>query len=103
MSRLPGENIVVSMRSMLNLDSVEAIRVDRGTDWGNPFLPKNSSEAERQRVCYLYELYAMWRVTVDPYWLEPLRGQDLACWCAPKRCHADTLLRLANRKDPLAP
>lgn len=74
-----------------------AIRVDRGTDWGNPFIIRGHSEAERHRVCDLYELYAEWRLTVEPGWLDPLRGHDLACWCAPKRCHADTLLRLANR------
>jgi hypothetical protein len=29
--------------------------------------------------------------------LEPLRGRDLACWCAPEfSCHADVLLELAN-------
>lgn len=25
-----------------------------------------------------------------------LRGKHLACWCAPKPCHADVLLRFAN-------
>ena len=28
--------------------------------------------------------------------LPELRGRDLACWCAPKRCHAEVLLELAN-------
>ena len=70
------------------------IRVDRGTDWGNPFIM--DGERERDRVCDLYEQYAKWRLTIDPLWLEPLRGKDLACWCAPKRCHAETLRRLAN-------
>ena len=28
-----------------------------------------------------------------------LAGKDLACWCAPgKMCHADVLLRVANRE-----
>ena len=31
-----------------------------------------------------------------PDWLEPLRGKDLVCWCAPEACHADVLLKLAN-------
>lgn len=75
------------------------VRVDRGTDWGNPFVPLNHSEAERKRVCDLYEKYAKWRITVDPEWLAPLVGKHLACWCAPKRCHADTLLRLANKES----
>jgi hypothetical protein len=26
----------------------------------------------------------------------PLVGKDLVCYCAPRRCHAETLLRLAN-------
>lgn len=25
-----------------------------------------------------------------------LAGQDLVCWCAPERCHADLLLAIAN-------
>ncbi|HEY1865170.1 MAG TPA: DUF4326 domain-containing protein [Roseiarcus sp.] len=25
-----------------------------------------------------------------------MRGKDLACWCAPKPCHGDVLLRRAN-------
>ena len=32
--------------------------------------------------------------------LEPLRGKNLACWCAPGprySCHAEILLELANR------
>jgi hypothetical protein len=41
----------------------------------------------------LFERYAILRL--DP---APLRGKNLACWCAPdERCHADILLKLANR------
>jgi hypothetical protein len=71
-------------------------RVDRGTDWGNPFIMADKSERQRQIVCDLFEQYALWRLTVQPAWLEPLRGKHLECWCAPARCHAETLLRLAN-------
>jgi len=28
--------------------------------------------------------------------ISELRGKDLVCWCAPKPCHADILLELAN-------
>jgi hypothetical protein len=28
--------------------------------------------------------------------LDELRGRDLLCFCAPKPCHGDLLLRLAN-------
>ena len=29
--------------------------------------------------------------------LHELRGKNLVCWCAPKRCHAEVLIELANR------
>jgi len=28
--------------------------------------------------------------------LDKLRGSDLVCFCAPRPCHGDLLLRLAN-------
>lgn len=74
-----------------------AIRIDRQTNWGNPFVMVDITD--RDRVCDLFAQYATWRLTVDPHWLDPLRGKDLACWCAPRRCHGDTLLALANRSD----
>ena len=72
------------------------IKVDRGTPWGNPFVMRG--EHERDLVCDQFEQYALWRLTIDPHWLQPLKGKNLGCWCAPKRCHAETLLRLANQE-----
>ena len=69
--------------------------VDRGTAWGNPFIMNN--ESERDYVCNMFEKYAEWRLSVEPNWLLALRGQHLVCHCAPKRCHAETLRRLANK------
>ena len=28
-----------------------------------------------------------------------LKGKDLVCWCAPKSCHADILLEIANARE----
>jgi len=72
-----------------------AVRVDRQSKWGNPFVL--NQDGDRDQVCDLYAAYAEWRLTIQPDWLDDLRGKDLACWCAPKRCHADTLIQLANR------
>jgi len=74
----------------------KVVIVQRGTPWGNPFIMKGTSQAERDRVCDEFETYAVNRHAEDPTWLAPLRGAHLVCWCAPKRCHAETLLRLAN-------
>ncbi len=74
----------------------EVVHVDRGSNWGNPFIMRGASDEERDRVIHLFTLYAAWRLSIEPDWLKPLRGKVLGCWCAPKRCHGDILLRLAN-------
>lgn len=72
-----------------------AIRVDRGTPWGNPFVI--GRDGDRDEVCNKFEEYATKKHKEDPGWLAPLVDRDLACWCYPKRCHAETLIKLANR------
>lgn len=89
---------VLSLRAA-SIKNLDGVRVDRGSQWGNPFIMENESEKERDRVCDLYERYAEWRLSVEPHWLDELKGKNLACWCTPKRCHAETLLRLANPGD----
>lgn len=73
------------------------VYVGRPTKWGNPFHMEN--ESERDDVCERYMLYLTHshELLKD---LPSLRGKRLACWCAPKRCHAETLAALANRKPP---
>lgn len=73
-----------------------AVRVDRQTIWGNPFIMRNDSDEERNRVCDAYEKWLQERPAMIDRAKRELRGKDLACWCAPKRCHAETLLRIAN-------
>jgi len=97
---------IINMHKVGNLvtsksDNVSFVLVDRGTDWGNPFIMH--TEEERDAVCDQFELYALWRLTIEPHWLDPLIGHNLGCWCAPKRCHAETLMRLANAQATPAP
>ncbi len=74
-----------------------AMYVGRPTRWGNPYVPKDSSIKAREEVIEQFRVYAEQRLKREPDWLEPLRGKDLVCWCAPLPCHADILLELANR------
>ena len=67
----------------------------RGSRWGNPF--REGRDGTREEVIAKFEAYALERLEREPNWLDPLKGKDLVCWCAPKPCHADVLLRLANR------
>lgn len=81
-----------------------AVYVGRPTVWQNPFgLPGTNAmitEATREdcvrahREMVAGECAALGRV---PGYIRQLRGRVLACWCRlDQRCHADTLLRLAN-------
>lgn len=68
-----------------------------GSKWGNPFkVPKGYDvKADPDRILARYEEYV--RAQPDLMAALPeLRGKVLACWCAPKPCHGDVLLRMAN-------
>ena len=85
----------LSGRNKISQLDARAIVVDRSSPWGNPFIV--GPDGDRDQVCAMFERYAEWRLTGQPNWLDPLQGKNLWCWCKPKRCHGDTLLRLANR------
>lgn len=74
----------------------DAVRVDRGTKWGNPYVMRDHSDAERNRVCNQFESLMLKQPGFVAAVKAELRGKDLVCWCAPKRCHAETLMRIAN-------
>lgn len=79
-----------------------AVYVGRPSKFGNPFthvasgtlakfVVKNRDEAVDQYEQWLLsqpELVAQVKVE--------LKGKDLVCWCAPQRCHADVLMKIAN-------
>jgi Domain of unknown function (DUF4326) len=70
-----------------------AIYIGRGSQWGNPF--RIDRDGDRVTVIAKYE-----RWLADQHHLlralDELRGHDLVCFCAPRACHGDLLLRLAN-------
>jgi hypothetical protein len=85
-----------------------AVKVDRSTPWGNPFVVgRDGTRAEcvklhRHLMTGLLCLSA--KATFDEQMaanryaaehIHELRGRDLACWCGPGPCHADTLLECA--------
>lgn len=70
-----------------------AVYVGQPTKWGNPYAPVRD-ERNRARVIEAYELHLHSSGLIEQ--VGELRGKDLVCWCKPKPCHADVLLRLAN-------
>lgn len=81
----------------------DSIYVGRPTKWGNPFSHLTGTTA-RFRVATRSEAvcnYREWIHSVGQQRLiadirSELKGKDLVCWCAPKPCHADILLEIAN-------
>jgi hypothetical protein len=71
-------------------NGLRAARVARPSKWGNPFSLSAMDRTEAVR-----RFAAEIGVTLP---VEELRGMNLACWCKPSQlCHADALLKLANR------
>jgi hypothetical protein len=60
--------------------------------WANPY--KIGRDGIREEVIVQYERHLYNSGLIND--IHELRGRDLACWCAPKPCHGDVLLRLAN-------
>lgn len=71
-----------------------AVYVGRPSKFGNPFFMAN--ESKRDEVCDKFEAWILSKPELIAACKHELRGKDLVCWCAPLRCHADTLLNIAN-------
>lgn len=85
-----GDPRVVHCKKSLS----DFIYIGRPTKWGNPFVV--GKHGTRQEVI---EKYRAWIVNQPELLaaLGELKGQNLACYCAPKACHGDVLLELANK------
>lgn len=68
---------------------------------GGPFKGYQSIRMTRDDVLWLFADWLLSRLREDPFFIEPLRGNRLACWCPPKDCHADVLADWLNRHPPL--
>lgn len=107
LSRAQGFNLQRHSRSLNGLD---AVHVARPGPWGNPFIVGKHGDAAYCVDLYralLAGLLALKDVDAEALLgarrfvaehLGELRGHNLACWCKPGApCHADVLLKLANR------
>lgn len=78
-----------------------AVYVGRPTKWGNPFSHLPSSQAKfrvstREEAVAAYKNWIVTRPDLIEEATRELRGKNLVCWCAPKCCHGDILLEIAN-------
>src|ERR1700757_306177 len=69
------------------------VYIGRPSRWGNPFVV--GEHGTRSECVALYEDWLRHEPALLKA-LEELRGLVLGCWCAPRACHGDVLVRLAN-------
>ena len=94
-----GFAVTVNQKTMKNLckyaqENGIFERVDRFSDWGNPF--EMNKDGNRDTVCDSYEVYFDLKKSLHDR-IESLQGKALACWCHPERCHAHHLEIIANK------
>lgn len=83
------------------------VRVDRSSVLGNPFYMAN--ETQRDTVCDKYAVYFErmesfdkdFKAELDRLYsiLKEFGKLELFCWCAPKRCHAETIKEYLERRE----
>lgn len=76
------------------------VYIGRPSKWGNPF--QIDSGLSREEAIKDYE----WWIKTQPHLmaaLPELKGKVLGCWCAPKPCHGDVLLKLLKELESANP
>ena len=99
-----SEQAPATLTSLINLNTAStaaalaAVNIGRNGKWGNPFLiGRDGTRTETVRK------YAE-AIQEDPHFLdgiEELQGRALGCYCAPRTCHGDLLVEIADapKKD----
>lgn len=70
------------------------VYIGRGTKFGNPFIIGRNGD--RDEVIAKFEKWIAGQPALRAAARRELRGLSLICHCAPRRCHGDVLLRIAN-------
>ena len=71
------------------------VYIGRGSKWGNPYLI--GKDGTRDEVIIKYEQYIRGKpeLLAD---LPKLVGETLGCYCHPKKCHGDILVKLLHER-----
>lgn len=90
-----GESVVANQQRDKNLiqwaeSKGKAVRVDRGTIYGNPFVM--GADGDRDAVCNAYRDHYLPHKPSIAKTLPTLKGRVLICHCYPERCHAESLI-----------
>lgn len=73
------------------------VYIGRGSRWGNPFVI--GKHGDRDAVCDSYHARLVKQINAGDLSREDLamlHGKNLVCYCAPQRCHGDSLKAAAE-------
>ena len=76
----------------------EYIPIHRGTIWGNPYII--GVDGDRNEVIEKYEKYIRSN-TILMAELPKLENEVLGCFCEPKKCHGDVIVKLLKERRVL--
>jgi hypothetical protein len=87
---LSVDNALITWAESENL----AIRIDRQSDWGNPY--EVDADGTREEVIGWYREYFAHKRSLHKRLKELAEKRVLLCWCYPKPCHGHFLLEQLN-------
>lgn len=90
------DNIYIGRGRIVFIDGVRFPPTD--SMWANPFkINKNQS---REEVLLMYSEYIEKKLESDNNLINELlklKGKNLGCWCKPKCCHGDILIKMIEK------
>ena len=72
------------------------VRIDRKTEWGNPF--EMPDDGERAEVVSKFSKFYLPHKDGLLAGIPSLRGKVLGCWCHPEECHGHVIAEIVNRQ-----
>jgi hypothetical protein len=72
--------------------------IGRGSVFGNPF--EIGRDGDREQVIAMFELYAKGIPHIKDAIRELPKSAILGCFCKPKACHGDAIIKIWNELHP---
>jgi hypothetical protein len=72
------------------------VKIDRTTDWGNPF--EMPDDGEREEVVAKFTKFYLPHKNKLLSRISELRGKVLGCWCHPEECHGHYIAEIVNKE-----
>ena len=70
------------------------VYIGRGSPYGNPFII--GKDGNREEVIKKFESYILNNTALCDQVKRELTGKDLLCFCSPKPCHGDILIKICE-------